>query len=83
MYKFTVKNVDEIELLMMHNRRYCAEIAHGVSSRNRIGIIERAEQLGKNLPYEFSNHFLIILLRSISLSKSQNVFIYIIILTRV
>ena len=33
LYKFTVSNVKDLELLMMHNNTYCAEIAHGVSSK--------------------------------------------------
>mgnify|MGYP002885725107 CR=1 FL=1 len=44
-HKFVVKNVKELELLMMQNRRYAAEIAHNVSSRKRKEIEERAAQL--------------------------------------
>merc|ERR1712153_220827 len=44
-YKFLVHNVKEVELLMMHNRTYAAEIAHDVSSSKRKDIILRAEQL--------------------------------------
>lgn len=43
---FLVSNVNDVELLLMHNRTYAAEIAHNVSSRKRIDIIARAKQLG-------------------------------------
>ncbi|KAK0343159.1 60S ribosomal protein L32 [Friedmanniomyces endolithicus] len=43
---FLVNNLNELDLLLMHNKTYAAEIAHGVSSRKRIEIISRAKQLG-------------------------------------
>ena len=45
-YKFRVTKVADIELLLMHNRKYCAEIAANISSRKRMEIIKRAAQLG-------------------------------------
>ncbi|KAI5124676.1 hypothetical protein M0805_004284 [Coniferiporia weirii] len=44
--KFCVSNVREVELLLMHNKSFAAEIAHNVSSRNRILILEKAKALG-------------------------------------
>ncbi|RHX96714.1 hypothetical protein DYB25_003951 [Aphanomyces astaci] len=44
-YKFTVRNVAELDMLLMHNRKYCAEVAHNVSGRKRKEILTRAEQL--------------------------------------
>jgi large subunit ribosomal protein L32e len=43
---FLISNVRDIELLLMHNRIYAAEIAHNVSSRKRIEIVARAKELG-------------------------------------
>lgn len=43
--KFLINNVNDLELLLMHNRVYAAEIAHNVSSQKRVAIVERAAQL--------------------------------------
>ncbi|KAK5137311.1 60S ribosomal protein L32 [Meristemomyces frigidus] len=43
---FLVNNVRDMELLLMHNKTYAAEIAHAVSARKRIEIVARAKQLG-------------------------------------
>ncbi|EGD79020.1 ribosomal protein L32 [Salpingoeca rosetta] len=43
--KFLVHNVSELEVLLMHNRHYAAEIAHGVSAKKRRAIVQRAKAL--------------------------------------
>ncbi|GAA94810.1 uncharacterized protein L969DRAFT_90811 [Mixia osmundae IAM 14324] len=46
LYKMVVSNVSELNLLLMHNKTYAAEIAHNISSKNRITLLERAKALG-------------------------------------
>ena len=43
--KFTITNLDDIELLLMNNRTYIGEIAHNISGRKRVQIIDRARDL--------------------------------------
>merc|ERR1712125_291335 len=43
--KFRVNNTADLELLLMRNRTFAAEIAHNVSSGKRRDIIQRADQL--------------------------------------
>jgi large subunit ribosomal protein L32e len=41
-----VHNIQSLDLLMMHNKSFAAEIAHNVSSKKRIAILEKAKILG-------------------------------------
>ena len=43
--KFRVFNVADLELLLLHNRTHCAEIASKVGTEKRQAILERAAQL--------------------------------------
>ena len=42
--KVLVHNVKELEVLMMQNKKFCAEIAQGVSSKNPKTVVKRAQQ---------------------------------------
>ncbi|KAH7822819.1 putative 60S ribosomal protein L32-2 [Monocercomonoides exilis] len=48
-YKFVVNNAHELEMIMMHSKKYAAEIAHGCSVRTRKLIRQRAAELGIHL----------------------------------
>jgi len=43
---FLVHNVADVDLLLMHNKTFAAEISHAVSSRKRVEIIAKAKALG-------------------------------------
>ncbi|MCJ1342603.1 60S ribosomal protein L32 [Peltigera leucophlebia] len=43
---FLVHNPTDVDLLLMHNRTFAAEIAHAVSSKKRVEIVAKAKQLG-------------------------------------
>jgi len=47
--KFVIHNPAELEILLMHNRTYAAEVAHGVGARKRALIVARAKALNVNL----------------------------------
>jgi large subunit ribosomal protein L32e len=44
--KFVVHNTTELDLLLMNNEKYCAEIARTVGAVKRIQILRRAKELG-------------------------------------
>lgn len=44
--KFLVRNISEIDVLLMHKNEYCAELARTLSSRTRRAILLKADELG-------------------------------------
>merc|ERR1711881_387339 len=43
--KFLIRNAQDLELLLMNNRRFCGEIAHSVGGQLRKKLITRAAEL--------------------------------------
>lgn len=43
---YVVKNEADLDVLLMHTKTHAAEIAHNVSSKNRVGIVAKAKSLG-------------------------------------
>lgn len=43
---FLVKNTKDLDALLMHTKTYAAEIAHNVSSRKRVEIVDKAKKMG-------------------------------------
>ena len=44
-YKVTINSAKELEMLKLHNKKFAAEIAHGVGIRKRLVISKRAKEL--------------------------------------
>lgn len=47
--KVVIYNVSELEMLLTQNRIYAAEVAHSVSARKRIQIVQRAKEMNIKL----------------------------------
>merc|ERR1712194_857549 len=53
-YKFVVRNLSDVEMLLMHNEKYCVEIAHNIGAKKRKEIVDRADQLRLYVTNRFS-----------------------------
>ena len=43
--KFLVKNLEDMDVLLMNNRKFCAEIAANLSARKKALIIKKAQEM--------------------------------------
>ena len=43
--KIVINNAGELEMLLLQNRTFAAEVAHNISARKRIEIVKRAKEL--------------------------------------
>lgn len=43
---YLVKNVKDLDVLLLHTKTYAAEIAHNVSAKNRVLIVAKANKMG-------------------------------------
>jgi len=53
-YKVVVNTKEDLNMLLMHNTKFCVEVAHNVSSRKRKDIVDRAQQLGLAITNKFA-----------------------------
>ena len=47
--RFLITNLNDIEILLMNNKTHSGEIAHTVSARLRVDILNRAKELGARI----------------------------------
>lgn len=47
--KFRITNAEDLEMLLMNNRTYCAEIAQSLSAKKRAVLVNRAKELNVRL----------------------------------